>query len=112
VRDDYNPGAWTPLFEGTAGAASLTGLLFVAVSIDLSAILQSKVLPRRARGDAVAVDGLLFLSVLMLVPGPSRTTLGLELTCLGVAIGAPLLARLRIARSPDDPLVWIVGPPS
>jgi modulator of FtsH protease len=47
----------------------------------------------------------------MLVPEPSRTTLGIELACLGVAIGVPLLmARLRTPRDPDDPLIWTVGP--
>ena len=95
----YNPSAWTSLFEGTvAAAASLTGLLFVAVSINLSAILQSKVLPRRALETLSFLVGLVFLSVFMLVPEPSRTTLGIELACLGVAIGVPLLmARLRTA---------------
>ncbi len=108
----YNPSAWTSLFEGTvAAAASLTGLLFVAVSINLSAILQSKVLPRRALETLSFLVGLVFLSVFMLVPEPSRTTLGIELACLGVAIGVPLLmARLRTPRDPDDPLIWTVGP--
>ena len=78
----YNPSAWTSLFEGTvAAAASLTGLLFVAVSINLSAILQSKVLPRRALETLSFLVGLVFLSVFMLVPEPSRTTLGIELAC-------------------------------
>ena len=108
----YNPSVWAPLFEGTvAAAASLTGLLFVAVSINLSAILKSKVLPRRALETLALLMGLVFLSVFMLVPGPSRATLGIELACLGVAIGAPLLvARLRTARDPHDPLIWSVGP--
>ena len=108
----YDPGAWTSLFEGiVAAAAALTGLLFVAVSINLAAILKSKVLPRRALETLTFLVGLVFLSVFMLVPGPSRTALGIELTCLGVAIGAPLLlARLRTVREPDDPLIWSVGP--
>lgn len=108
----YSPSAWASLFEGTvAAAASLTGLLFVAVSINLSAILKSKVLPRRALETLSFLVGLVFLSVFMLVPEPSRTALGIELTCLGVAIGAPLmLARLRTARGPGDPLIWTVGP--
>jgi len=108
----YDPGAWTPLFEGiVAAAAALTGLLFVAVSINLAAILKSKVLPRRALETLTFLVGLVFLSVFMLVPGPSRTALGIELTGLGVATGAPLLlARLRTVREPDDPLIWSVGP--
>jgi hypothetical protein len=83
----------------------------VAVSINLSPILKSKVLPRRALETLSLLMGLVFLSVFMLVPGSSRTTLGIELACLGVVIGAPLLlTRLRTARNPDDPLVWTVGP--
>jgi modulator of FtsH protease len=112
VSVGYNPSAWSSLFEGViAAAASLTGLLFVAVSINLSAILQSKVLPRRALETLSLLMGLVFLSVFMLVPAPSPTTLGIQLTCLGTAIGVPLLvARLRTAREPDDPLIWTAGP--
>ncbi len=108
----YNPSAWTSLFESiAAAAASLSGLLFVAVSIILKAILQSKGLPQRALETLSFLVGLVFLSVFMLVPGPGRTTLGIELIGLGVVIGAPLLlARLRTARSPDDPLIWTAGP--
>jgi modulator of FtsH protease len=108
----YDPSAWSTLFEGTiAAAASLTGLLFVAVSINLKAILESKVLPRRALETLSFLMGLVFLSVFMLVREPSRTTLGVELVCLGVALGAPLLlGRLRSSRTPGEPFLWTVGP--
>lgn len=111
VSVGYSASAWSPLFEGIAAAAALTGLLFVAVSINLTAILQSKGLPLRALETLSFLVGLVFLSVFMLVPGPSRDTLGIELTGLGVAIGAPLLlARLRTPRNVDDPFIWTAGP--
>jgi hypothetical protein len=55
--------------------------------------------------------GLLLLSVFILVPGQSRTALGLELLILGAGMAAVLLVRrLRLPRAPDEPLTWTLTP--
>jgi modulator of FtsH protease len=57
----------------TAGAsASLTGLLFVAVSINLPAIVKSKVLPLRALETLSLLMTLVLLSIFVLAPGQGR----------------------------------------
>jgi len=106
------PAAWHDLFVAIAGAAAaLTGLLFVAVSINLKQILDMPSLPTRAAETLSIVLGLLLLSVFMLVPGQSQAVLGTEILALGLVIAAILLTRrLRLPRGQDDPLIWTVAP--
>ena len=109
----YQPAAWHDLFVALAGAAAaLTGLIFVAVSINLAQILKYRALP-------VCVPwrpwccwaGLLLLAVLMLVPGQNRLALGTEILLLGAAIAAALLyGRLRLPRAAGQPRIWTVAP--
>ena len=68
---------WHDMFVAIAGAAAaLTGLLFVAVSINLTRILEFEILPTRAVETLSIMIGLLLLSVIMLVPGQGSTLLG------------------------------------
>jgi modulator of FtsH protease len=108
----YQPALWHDLFVATAGAAAaLTGLIFVAVSINLSLILKLPTLPPRAAETLSVTIGLLLLSVFVLVPGQSLTLLGAEMLALGAVLAAILLrTRLRLPRSADDPLIWTVMP--
>ena len=108
----YQPEHWHDLFVATAGAAAaLAGLIFVAVSINLEQILKYPALPPRAIETLSITVGLLLVSVLVLVPGQSRTVLGVEALTLGVVTAAALLARrLRITRSADEPLTWTAVP--
>jgi hypothetical protein len=70
----------------TAGAsAALTGLVFVAVSINIQRIIQFPGLPERALETVVLLLGVAVVSVLGLVPGQSRTALGAELLGEGIA---------------------------
>jgi len=89
---------WHDMFVAIAGAAAaLTGLLFVAVSINLTRILEFEILPTRAVETLSIMIGLLLLSVIMLVPGQGSTILGAEILVLGVVLAAVLLPkRLRI----------------
>jgi hypothetical protein len=66
----YSPIAWHDSFMGTIGAAAaLTGLLFVAISINLEQILRYPQLPGRAAGTlGILVSGLL-VSGFALAPG-------------------------------------------
>jgi len=57
---------------GAGAAGTQTGLLFVAVSINLSRILEFPHLPDRAAGTLGLVMTILLTRILMLVPGRSR----------------------------------------
>jgi hypothetical protein len=108
----YQPAQWHDLFVATAGAAAaLTGLIFVAVSINLTRILEYPALPPRAVETLSVTVGLLLVSVFVLIPGQSRILLGVEALVLGAALAVALMAlRLRIPRAPGEPLVWTTVP--
>ena len=108
----YQPADWHDLFVASAGAAAaLTGLIFVAVSINLAQILSDRRLPIRAAETLAILFGLVLLSVFMLVPGQGRVVLGIEIGGLGVLFGGPLLAkRLQLPREPGEPRIWSVVP--
>ena len=73
------------LFLAAAGAsAALTGLLLVAISINLDRILQGRGLPGRAGEAMVLLVAVLVVSMLGLVPGQSPTMLGTELLGTGL----------------------------
>jgi hypothetical protein len=80
----YNPAAWSSFFSAQIGAAaSLAGLIFVAVSINLSRIIASPLLSARAGKALVTLTNVLLLSTLCLAPGQSPHRLGWELVFLG-----------------------------
>lgn len=108
----YQPAAWHDLFVAVAGAAAaLTGLIFVAVSINLSQILKYRALPVRAAETLSVLVGLLLLAVFVLVPGQSRAALGIEVLLLGLVLAAALLyGRLRLPRTAGEPWLWTVTP--
>lgn len=81
----YDAREWTDLFVASAGAAAaLTGLVFVAVSINIERILKLQGVPERALETVLLLLNVLIVSVLGLAPGQSQTALGLEL--LAVAL--------------------------
>jgi hypothetical protein len=106
------PAEWHELFVAIAGAsAALTGLIFVAVSINLTRILEYPGLPTRAIETLSLLAGLLLLSVFMLVPGQSSGALGAEILVLGaLLLGFLLYLRLRLPRGEDEPMTWTVVP--
>jgi len=108
----YQPEQWHDMFVAMAGAAAaLTGLIFVAVSINLERVLKFPALPPRAVETLSILVGLLVLSVFVLIPGQSLTALGAEILVLGVALGAVLLVkRLRLPRAAGQPRTWTVTP--
>jgi modulator of FtsH protease len=88
----YTTAAWTGLASTMAeAAATLAGLLFVAVSINLRQILAYPNLPGRAAQTLITFATALLAAVFVLVPGQSRIALGVELAVAGVTIGAGLL---------------------
>jgi len=71
---------WDNFFVAEAGAAAaLAGLLFVAVSINLSRILEFPNLPARAAEALLSLLSVLVVSTFALVPGQSRRAYGLEI---------------------------------
>jgi hypothetical protein len=92
VTPAYAAPAWAGFATVVAtAAATLTGLLFVAVSINLQRILQYRNLPGRA-GQTLVMFGIpLVFSIFLLVPGQSRAVLAAELIGTGLILGAGLL---------------------
>jgi hypothetical protein len=84
----YTVGDWTDLFVASAGAsAALTGLLFVAVSVNIEDILKNPGLPARALQTLLLLLGAVVVSLVGLIPGQSTTALGIELLALGLGFG-------------------------
>ena len=75
----YSAAEWQSLFVAEVGAsAALTGLLFVAISLNLARILQGAGLSGRAGEAMVLLLAVLVVSTLALVPGQSSTARGAE----------------------------------
>jgi hypothetical protein len=76
-----NP-SWTSFFEAAAGAsAALTGLIFVALSVNIARILEFSHLPARAAAAMGALMLILTSSLAALAPQPTRQ-LGAETLAL------------------------------
>ena len=84
------------------GAAALTGLLFVAVSVNSEWFSSSRAIRNRAGQALVLFIIPLVTSILMLVPGQSVRVLGIEVVGFGVLAGRTLLA-LRSETLQDEP---------
>jgi len=89
---------WTTFFSAElSAAATLTGLLFVAVSINLTRILQFAHLPARAAEALLAIVSVLFVASFGLIPGQSVHALAVEIGITGVVVW--ILQTVLLARS-------------
>jgi hypothetical protein len=93
---------WQTLFSTQAeAAATLTGLVFVAVSINLSQILKTPGLPGRAAESMLQFLQVFFVSSAILIPRQSLPAIGSEtfalvaFTWLGQLISQIRYARMR-----------------
>jgi hypothetical protein len=98
----FNPPAWSAFFSAQiSGSAALAGLIFVAVSINLSKIIASRLLAARAGKALVTLTGVLLLSTVCLAPGQSLHWLGWKLTILGGALWvAASWASIAVRKNP------------
>lgn len=108
----YQVDQWHEFAVAIVGAsATLTGLLFVAISINLDRILEFERLPRRAAGTLSLLLALLVAGLFVLAPAQGDGTTGAEVaaTGVGLAVVAGVLAR-RTKPAPGDPLRWTIAP--
>ena len=78
---------WENFFVAEVGAAAaLTGLLFVAVSINLARILAVPHLPDRAGETLVVLGGVLAAATFGLVPDQGHVALGCEIGATGLLV--------------------------
>jgi hypothetical protein len=108
----YDPAAWTAFFTAVTGAAAaLTGLLFVAVSINLDNILKgSTMLPARAAETLAMLLFVVVSSALTLVPQDVEL-LGAEILVMALPLTAITVRnQLNFHRqNRDSPLLWSVS---
>jgi hypothetical protein len=100
---------WTDLFVAAAGAsAALTGLVFVAVSINIQEILRLPGVPDRALATLMLLLGAVVISLLPLIPDQGATPLGAELVGVGLAFIAVIgVTGSRSFRRSDNEAVRI-----
>ncbi len=105
----YDAQGWADFSVGMAGAAAaLAGLLFVAVSINIEAVLGGST--SRAAEALILLATPIFLALAILVPEQPGTALGIELIVVAVVSGTALAWLVRPARrSPYQPRSSWVG---
>jgi hypothetical protein len=85
--DVISIGDWSNYLAAQAGAsATLTGLVFVAMSINLSSVLSMPGLTGRAAESMSQLFGVLVLSTCTLIPGQPTAALGTEILIVASAL--------------------------
>jgi hypothetical protein len=78
-------GDWSGFFAAQVGAgAALTGLVFVALSINLKQILAGPGLPSRAAEALLLLMQPVMVGAVVLIPGQTHVALGIEILAIGV----------------------------
>jgi modulator of FtsH protease len=99
---------WENFFVAEVGAAAaLTGLLFVAVSINLARILAIAHLPNRAGETLVVFGGALAVATFGVVPDQSYVALGCEVGGVGLVVWAVTVRTQWLAFQHVDARKWL-----
>jgi hypothetical protein len=95
---------WENFFVAEVGAAAaLSGLIFVAVSINLSRILSIPHLPERAAETLIVLMGVLTVASFGLVPGQTGVLFGPELVGVGLLVSVTTMRLQRRVRASPSP---------
>ena len=101
----YDPTAWTSFFAAETGAAAaLTGLVIVAVSINLAMLIEDRSILGRAGETVSLLTGVLMFSTFGIIPGQPLWVLGGEILATGLVvwIGTTIISA-RAGRHPKEP---------
>ncbi|HUZ14498.1 MAG TPA: hypothetical protein VMU93_16845 [Caulobacteraceae bacterium] len=92
---------WEAFFAAEVGAsAALTGLVVVAISVNLARTLATAGLPARAAEALIVLTSALLLASAVLIPFQPEVILGAEIAAVGfLSLGGTLAARRRSRRS-------------
>jgi hypothetical protein len=108
----YTASRWSDFAVAMVGAAAtLVGLLFVALSVNLQRILQFKGLPARAGQTLVFLATPLFIGLAVLIPDQSNSALAGEVLAVGFLTGAVhLRISVQSGRSDQEPFgLWLAN---
>jgi hypothetical protein len=99
----YTPDSWAAAFTAIAGSsAALTGLLFVALSINLDRVIKGPGLVARAVEVLLLLVAVLVIATLLLMPGQGAEAASIEILVIAVLMSA-LLAYIHV-RAPRHAL--------
>ena len=97
-------GDWAIFFTAQLGAAAtLGGLVFVGLSLNLTKILSFPALPNRALLALGALLGILVVSSFILIPGQSTELIGFEILAAGL-LATVLAAAIEVRTLRSTPL--------
>jgi modulator of FtsH protease len=89
---EFNIDAWHDFFAAQAGAgAALTGLVFVAISINLQRVLSTRAVQGRAVEALTLLVSLLIVGLLALIPEQGEKALGIEMILFGALLACVLI---------------------
>ena len=97
-------GDWAVFFTAQLGAAAtLGGLIFVGLSLNLEKILSFPALPNRALFALALLLGILVISSLILIPGQSTELIGFEILVAGL-LATAVTGSIEVRALRDIPL--------
>lgn len=99
----YDPSIWRDYFVMVGGgAAALTGLVFVAMTLHLDDIVNHPVHRHRARTILTGLTAVFLRCGLVLMGGQSRQAIGVELIAVLIVVEVILYRSLREALASAD----------